>query len=203
MRKLKFMSVESVLIAFGAFMAFYTSVSNNVGDALSDQKEQKKITSVSMMGGKYKIDSGAIWKEKYKEALLTELKSEDLIQKENSSEIPDFILAFLDSLSSDKKFEMADPWEDWQVGNITDFGIPVLKKLGHLPNKKLVYFGLGKNMALFSFLEGGFRMSQQIVIFKFQNKRIVDFWYNKSQAFVASKEELLEHIRSKPSQGGC
>lgn len=211
------LKISLVILSVAAFMAFYA------GEQTADlpaqrQKDWERISSISFLDGKYKIDSSIIWKKGYKEMLLKDLKSERLVEINKVEKIPLFIQAFLDSMSPCKKFRMANPDDAWQVGNITDFGGPpcltpdgknceeFFREKRCLPDKKLAYFGLGENIALFSYYRGGINISQVMVIVRFRDsyfagKQIADFWFSNGSAYVTTKEEIIKYISLNPTNG--
>lgn len=175
-----------------------------------DSIQQEYISSVSFANGKYKIDTSVIQKDRNKKRLLKRLETEVLAEKQNTSEIPGFIKAFLDSISHNRKFDVANPGEEWQIG-ITNFGKQVINKIydpskkdsvikvfwdgQQLPTKQLVYFGIGEDIALISYFCGGIRLTQYAAIIKFENNTITDFWYGNIFEFATTKKETIKNIR--------
>ena len=160
------------------------------------------IRSVSFVNGKYEIDSVIIVENLNKKALLADLSSQKLNDKSSIAQIPDFIKSFLESVSYDKKFEMANPGEEYQVGWKTDERI--------LPNKQLVYFGEGKNIALLSYNSGGLQKAQRVVILKFEGKKVTDYWFNNdfwsdnNSVALTTKEQLIKYLKvTKTKNGNC
>lgn len=174
------------------------------------------ITSVSTVDGSFKVDTHVINAGQNFGALMIDLEKSTLIEKKTMAGVPDFIKAFLDSISYDKSFDIANPGEDWQVGCTTDLGNQIQTKIydkekkdtvmmiswdgigKRLPSKQLVYFGLGKNIALLSYFTGGIGKSQHVNIIKFNSDKIVDFWFEMGIPFGSTKNELIKYIKRDP-----
>lgn len=184
------------------------------------KKKQGKMNSVSFIKGKYKIDSAIILDNRNKAALLAELESVDLTERKTKEEIPVFIKAFFDSISVNKKFDMANPGEQWRIGDISDIVLttidgPMLFAVNEkhtIPNKQLVYFGMGNNIALFSYYSGGMSISQNFIIIKFQGSKVIDFWFDNkltmsnglSMINATNKYEIIKYIKQNLGRnGGC
>lgn len=184
----------------------------------SEQGKQDYMSSVSMVNGQYKIDSNVVETNRNKSILVTDLKAENLTRKTTIEEIPGFILAFLDSISPNKKFDIVNPWEKWNTKDIMDLVMPntnqenekltqsIDMRKGLLPDKKLTYFSIGNHMALLSYHSGGIRTRQHIVILKFQNEQVVDFWYGTYFGlYINTRIEILQQLdgRGNGSGNGC
>lgn len=171
--------------------------------------------SVTFNNGKYEVDSAVIQKDLNKKRLITDLETEKFSDRKTKAEIPDFIWTFLNSICSDKKFEIADPGEEWKIG-ITDFGHQIIKKVfdvnkqdsvlflsgdgAILPNKQLAYCGIGKSTALLSYYSGGLYAGENVIVLKFKDNTITDFWYGG--ATITNKSEIIKSLKL-PKKGGC
>lgn len=207
----------SLAIVLMSFIAYTKPSSQPDGDEYTHEQEGKAYkSSVSIVNGHYKIDSNIIENDRNKSVLLDDLKTEDLIRKTATEEIPEFILAFLAGTLVNKKFEIANPWEKWKTGDIMDLVvIPTIdmtenlarscNTIKELPDKRLVYFGLGDSIALLSYHTGGIRIQQHIVIVKFQKEKIVDFWYGTYLGlYINTRSDLLRQLNSQGSgDGSC
>lgn len=182
----------------------------------SEQGKQNYMSSVSMVNGHYIIDSNVIETDRNKRVLVAELKAESLIRKITIEEVPGFIFAFLDSISPNKKFDIVNPWEKWNTKDIMDLVMPNTNQenkkpaqsidaaKGLLPDKKLTYFAIGDSIALLSYHSGGIRSRQHIVILKFQNEQVVDFWYGTYFGlYVNTRIEILQQLDRRGNGGGC
>lgn len=208
----------SIAITLMSFIAYAKPSSLPDGNEFINQQiELGYMSSVSLVNGHYKIDSNVVETDRNKAVLVADLKDENLIRKTTIEEIPGFMLAFLDSISINKKFDIVNPWEKWNTNDIMDLVIPNANKenenltgsidtsKGLLPDKKLTYFAIGDSIALLSYHSGGIRARQHIIIIKFQNKKIVDFWFAAYLGLYANTRiELLQQLDGGSNgHGGC
>ncbi len=189
-------------------------------DSPSIDINRAERSSVTFVDGDYKVDSIVIRNDFNKKRLIAEIEKQEFIQKNTIQEVPSFLWEFLDSISYDRKFDIVNPGEEYKTG-ITNYGHVIIKKVydpnlmdsvfylagdgAILPNKQLVYFGLGKNIALMSYVHGGTGPFPNILIFKFQNKRVTDFWYGGSWEGdnMTNKKNILKYLKSKRENKGC
>jgi hypothetical protein len=168
------------------------------------------VSNLSYVNGLYQIDTNAILNNNNLQQLINELEKADLADKKTVTEIPLFIKSFLDSLIDN--FSIANPGEDWKVGctslmeidNSTqkkridqktgDTIITVSIKTKDVPTRQLVYFGLGKEIALMTYYTGGIGKSEHILIFRFDNNKIVDFWCGNILTDVTNKTKILKYL---------
>jgi len=214
------LQLKSILTLSAVFLLIAFVTCNNGKTELEMANATRGYSSVSMENGTYKIDSAIAESNGNKLKLLPTLENEKLSEKKNVNEIPGFIKAFLDSISTNKTFDMADPGTEWQTGgwingfddqqkNIVNAVSSVAKPFS---NKQLIYFGLGKNMALLSYYTGGIQMTQHIAIIKFKDTHIIDLWFgnnsfdydwlNGRSVFVTTKNEIIKYLRTSRS-GNC
>ncbi len=151
-------------------------------------------SSVSVKDGQYSIDTAIIYSDLNKKALVAALEKEKLEEKKRVEEIPDFIKFFLDSLAGKDKFQMANPGEEFQVGWFPN---------KNAPDRQLVYFALGKNIAILSFYSSGMEKSQHVGIMRFENEQVVDFWFENELCTFTTKEKLIERLKRDPAKGNC
>ena len=198
------LSLGLFVICFIAYTEFFAQTAD---EDLKVQRKQESKSSISMTHGRYNVDTVIIWSDKNWFFLLDDLETETLEDKKIKAEIPEFIAAFLDSILPGKKFNIANPGEKWWPGDIQDMAfksnynkekqdslcVPVGNKCG-LADKQLVYFGMGKNIALLSYRTAGARISQCTALIKFNGKTIVDFWFRNSQSLSETKYEIIKSI---------
>lgn len=185
-----------------------TPVSNQKTEVYSES--QKYTSSISKLNGKYTVDTNVVYQNKNKKTLLALITPEYLDEKSTIDEIPYFIRVFLNDISENGIFDMVNPGEEWKSG-IADFGHQVIRRVYNtekkdsvlivtydrnpLPAKQLVYFGIGKHTALFSYYSGGLRLNQHVAIIRFEDNKVVDLWFGNcdSQATI-TKTELIKQI---------
>ncbi len=220
MRTFKF-SYTLTKIAIAVLLITFSACSRSV-NSISDQeskpvKKQKNTNSISIVDGKYKINNLIVLTDKNKKTLLADLEADNLTLKNTKEEIPGFIKAFLNDISSDKKFDIANPNEEWQSGCVSlyeikgenkksgDAFVPEQMQPKKIPNKQLVYFGAGKQIALLAYYVGGIGRSEYVSIIKFKNEKVIDYWYDHTFNAVTAKDEIMKFLKQKPEQpkGGC
>ena len=165
-------------------------------------------SNISVVNGRFVIDTNAILNNNNLQTLIEELEKTELVEKKTVAEIPSFIKSFLDSLTDN--FSIANAGEDWQVGCVI-MGKQIQKKVYDektgdtliqvtfdnsqpRPSRQLVYFGLGKDIALMAYYTGGFGKSEHILIIKFDDKKIVDFWCGNILTDVTNTTEILKYL---------
>src|SRR5437868_14629384 len=87
----------------------YSQLNAHVEELAVADKNAKKTSSINFVNGKYRVDTSFIRNDLNKTKLIAELEKQTLTQKHTIQEVPDFIWRFLDSISSDKKFEIVGP----------------------------------------------------------------------------------------------
>jgi hypothetical protein len=206
--------VAIIAISIVVFITYNQLNAHQEAAALHGVYENDR-SSITFADGKYSVDSIAIRNNQNKKRLIANLEIQILTQKKTVQEVPDFIWAFLDSICSDKKFDIANPGEDVNAG-ITNFGHVVFKKVYDvnkkdsvplisadgvaLPNKQLVYFGMSESTVLFSYYGG----VANVIIMKLKNEKIIDFWYGYVyNGNITTKTEIIKSLNAKPSNNGC
>jgi hypothetical protein len=174
------------------------------------QKVVLSATSVSRVDGKFKIDTNVIASGYNIQGIIDILTISVLEEHKTMNEVPVFIRSFLDSISYGKKFTIANPDEDWQVGCTTPMEVKSSrtyydKKLGKTvtsltmgskdaPHRLLLYFGMTDNVALMAYFVGGVGKNEQVNIFKCKDGQVVDFWYGNIHPFCYTKEEIVKNL---------
>ncbi len=185
---------------------------------IDNQQINNLKTSVSLVDGKYKIDTAIILSGQNLPPLINSVENADLREEKALAKVPSFIKYFLDSLTNN--FTIANPGENWQVGclTITDNypnttykkkydrktkdTIIVIEHDNHqsnyleLPARQLIYFGLDKDIALMTYFTGGIGKSEHIIIIKFEGNKIIDFWCGVIPMDLTSKEKLLNFLKA-------
>lgn len=202
-------------ILIGLFVTIFWACSNSTtqtDELISDKKlTDNYVSNVSFVDSKYIIDTSAILNNSNLLSLIADLEKSDLDEKKTVAEIPSFIKTFLDSLTDN--FSIANPGEVWKVGctspmeidNSTqkksidpktgDTIITVSIKTKDVPTRQLVYFGLGKDIALMTYYTGGIGKSEHIIIIKFDDNKIVDFWCGNILIDLTNKAEILKYLK--------
>jgi hypothetical protein len=163
-------------------------------ETANHQRELKYASSITVVNGAYRIDTNLVFANRNKKTLVAALEEEKLVDKNTVLEIPDFIKTFFAAISDETEFSMANPGEKYQVGWF-DLGKGV-------PTKQLIYFGIGKNIALFSYYSGGIRRYQRLAIIKFEGTKIVDFWFDNYDVSAKTKQEMIEYLKDNRTRNG-
>lgn len=209
-------NLKTVTLIFAlASLAACNKSDNEVVKVAPATQSSEYAASISKVKEHYQIDTLLILGNRNKKQLLQNLQSQTLQEIKNVQEIPDFIRAFLDSNSVTKTFEMANPNQDWQPGdlpvfefrktlvkpekNSTDSVFITMLLPKKMPRQQLAYFAIGNNIAVLAHYYGGSRKMEQISIFKFEGTQIVDFWFDNDCEFATEKEKILKYLsRPKP-----
>jgi len=59
----------------------------------------------------------------------------------------------------------------------------------------LQYFGYGKNIALLNYFKGGIGKSTQILIFEFDNEKVINFWCGSVLVDLNNKQTTLKYLK--------
>ena len=98
--------------------------------------------------------------------------------------IPKFIKRTLNCWT--QKFDIANPGKRYQSGDVY---------MWHAPIRQLTYLGLSDKYVIISYRKGGKGSIDHILIFRFDNKKIKDFWAGCC-ARIRSQEELLYFLKN-------
>ncbi len=144
--------------------------------------------------------------------LVDEVSKTYLFETKSPDEIPSFIKSYLDSINNG--FSIAGPIEEWQSGcdipveidtlmlvevsnNLRDTLYAFKFRSKKLPHRQLAYFGWGDAVALMAYYNGGFGQTAEIMIFKFRNHKIINYWKgNFPFRKAASKKEILQLLNA-------
>lgn len=193
------------------------SGSHSQTNILPEKKEY--FSSVTKENGIYRIDTSLIISKKNKFTLLAELDKENLAEIKEVKQIPTFVKVFLLLKNFKCINDMANPGEEWNAGAITDFKDHVIRNVydsikkdsvttvlwegNSLPKNQMVYFGIGKNIALFTYFKGGYDKREYSAIIKFNGEEIIDFWYEDHPEEVLTKEEIIKDIHIVKRRNNC
>jgi hypothetical protein len=130
----------------------------------------------------FSIDSVKIQRNENLQAFIDALQVTEFKTANKKKLIPKFIKRTLNCWTND--FDIANPGRRYQV---TDVHIWTIKGL---PRRQLTYLGLSDQNIVMTYKKGGFAKGNNILLFKFVNKKITDFWAG-GNADVDSKEEVL------------
>jgi hypothetical protein len=133
----------------------------------------------------FNIDTQKIRSSGSVDALLNALKRTNLKQKNDKKAIPSFVTneinCFLRSIDFPDSFRIANPGEPYNWSDLVD---------GGLPNRQLLYLGIGKNLLLMTYHHGGSIGASHIVIVKFADSKIRDIWFAEA-AKLKTKKSII------------
>ena len=203
----------TVLIPLSLILITFWACSNSTTEEDKRSNEHKignnAFSSIPFVDGHYQIDKTKILSNQNLQSLMGDLEKAELTEKSRVNEIPYFIKTFLDNLTGN--FTIANPDENWQVGCVA-MGKLIEKKVydkktgdtlieltfdnSHpLPSRQLIYFGLGKDIALLTYYTGGIAQSEHILIIKFQDNEIINLWWDYISGDVKNKTEVLKYLK--------
>ena len=135
--------------------------------------------------GQFEVDTVSILTNKNLDNLISKVDSTELTVHSEFSSIPSFIKDFLKKLVG-TKFRIADPGEDWQATDIVE---------GDLPDRQLVYLGIGQDVMLLAYNKGGIGMSERILILHFEKSCIKDFWCGGALTELTKKDQIVSYLK--------
>lgn len=176
----------------------------------SSQKKVKATKSnISLVKGKYVLDKLAILKNNNLEKLIEELEKTELIEKQKVNEIPTFIMKLLTYLNED--FSIVGVGEEYSSGctqrseliqtnikvfnNKTGDSLLTLQFGEPLPYRQLTYFGISDSIALMAYYHGGWAVGEYVIIIKFENTKIEDFWSGSLSGDLKNKKDILKYLK--------
>ncbi|MBI1838028.1 MAG: hypothetical protein HYR91_12260 [Flavobacteriia bacterium] len=157
------------------------------------KKTEKRNFSVSMSNNNYDIDTNIILENKNLTFLITELEHQNFINKNRIDEIPHVFKTFLDDIEGD--FLIANPNENFESGCCRFISFDKNGDTIKIPNKQLSYFGLGEGYAIMTYFQGGSVGSKKVLIFKYQENKILDFWCDNILYNLKTTEELIRYLK--------
>ena len=140
---------------------------------------------IKKINNQYLIDTAVILNNKNLDTLITQIENSKLIDKFNVKDIPDFINDFLINATHDN-FSIANPGENWQSTDVI---------IEELPNRQLIYLGVGENLIVLAYYSGGIGESEHILVFRYHDKDIIDFWCGNVLKDVKTKIEILKLLK--------
>ncbi|MBT1711687.1 hypothetical protein KK062_25820 [Fulvivirgaceae bacterium PWU5] len=139
----------------------------------------------------FSIDTATILENRNLDALIASLDAANFTSHTKFESMPGVIKTFLGSLD-ENKFLIANPGEDWQATDV------VLGK--RLPNRRLLYLGVGQDIALLAYYKGGIGKSERILIFRFTERCVIDFWCGGVLTNLKTKEQIVEYLKGNKNK---
>ena len=151
------------------------------------------------------------------------LKSDSITEFFNKKSIPIFILSFIENIR-DEKFLIADSGQIWDATDAKlsryvdtlasesdkksltpkiDSGRIKLTSSDidlHLPDKKLIVFGIGNRTAFISFFKGGFVAQRFFYIFYFNGTEVIDYWCGNPTISIEGTKQAILYMEEMQKQ---
>jgi hypothetical protein len=185
------MTTKSILLITFLMILFACnnkSVRNRQTSLTDTNLNESQISKHSLQNPNYSkctIDTSEILKNENLDSLINKLENTELTTYKTVKKIPVFLMDFL-KCTTGGKFQIANPDEKWQV---TD------NHSGELPPRKLVFFELDSDIALLAYYTGGIGKSEHILIFKFENEVVFDFWCGNILNLFSNKTTIIRYLK--------
>jgi hypothetical protein len=147
-------------------------------------KAQPKITSIKYLDGSIKVEPEIITQNKNLKNFVIDLQNSKIQLSNKISILPNKIQTFLDQYSKDG-FTMAAVGGPWNCCCFRD---------DKLPNRQLVCNGNDGHLFLISYLTGGIGVSSHLILIKYENDRVIDFWFCNTLAKLEDKEGIIKYL---------
>lgn len=186
-------------ILFGLLIPSLSACINNTVDEANDTLVAPQIgdsiKNISYVNGKYLIDTNAILRNNHLYQFIEDLEKTELDEKNKLEEISPMFITFLEEQT--EEFLIANPGEDWEPGCTVTTARNEQGEIisGKKPKRQLVYFGLGPQIAMMVYYKGGLGKSECILLFRFDDTKIIDFWCGHSQWDLTTKKDILKHLK--------
>lgn len=165
-------------ILIGLTLLIFSQCSGTKSESISEKQEAENC-------GQFKTDTVSILTNKNLDGLISNVETADLTTYSRFKSVPRFIKRFLDGLVG-RTFLIADPGEEWQATDVV---------LEDLPDRQLVYLGVGHEIVVLAYNKGGIGMSERVLIFNFQDSCIKDFWCGGVMTELTDKKQIVDHLK--------
>ncbi|MGZ4033579.1 MAG: hypothetical protein ACXVPU_10525 [Bacteroidia bacterium] len=133
---------------------------------LTSSYSQKSSFGIRGVDGKYQLDTNVILNNLNLDQLIVDIENSKMTSYKSKTKIPKQVTKFL-KYATESNFSIANPGEDWNWGCVG-------RK--RLADRQLTFVALSKDYCVMNYYSGGRGKFRHIVIFKFKNNQIVDFW---------------------------
>jgi len=143
------------------------------------------ISSIKESNGDVKIDGSVISDNKNLLAFVNDIRESTMVLSNNLEGIPPFIKSFLERAGGGR-FSIANPGKAWNCcdGNWDD----------SLPNRELICYGMDKTLFLISYKTGGIGETGHVILMRYLNNKVTDFWTGTSLLDLNSKKAILKYL---------
>jgi hypothetical protein len=178
-----------------ALFLFSFDISAQVGESIKHSRkainQTHPITSIRQAGDSLAINQVVILENKNLNAFISDLKKSPMVLGKRVKRIPEIVKNFLISFSRDK-FSIADPGKDWNCcdGSWDD----------NLPNRELISVGTDGRLFLITYLTGGIGEVAHIILIRYNNDRIIDFWTGIGNKKLSTKAQILKYLNTNKNK---
>ena len=148
------------------------------------------ISSIKYNGDSISINQMIIVKNKNLQAFITDLKKVKLASSSSLNYIPWFVKSFLESFGN-THFTMAKPDQDWNCCCVQN---------DQLPNRQMICQGKGQNLYFISYLTGGFGEIVHLVLIRYHNETITDFWTGTINRRLNNQNAIIEYLQNNKNE---
>lgn len=142
------------------------------------------VSLVKTSDSTVKIDGDIILNNKNLPLFIEDLKRPSISVYYKFGKVPSFIKSFLIQLPHDR-FSIADPGKDWNC---------CCEKDDHLPDRQMICGGMDKNLFFISYLTGGIGEMEHLILIRYKNNVITDFWTGKLSGHLNNKKVILQYL---------
>jgi len=153
--------------------------------AAKQDTDTSYVSSIIRNSKKYKIDTSVILKNKNLHRLISQIDTTKLSSSYKFANTPGSIKTFLKTISKND-FLIADTGQHFAAG---------CTRFGNEPFRQLTYSGFNNNFFLMTYKIGGWGLMEQIIIIKYKDEHIVDFWVGGSDSQLNTKEKILAYLK--------
>jgi hypothetical protein len=143
------------------------------------------LSSIIKNNSLIKIDTAIILSNKNLQPFINDIRESSMTVSYRIEVIPPFIKAFLGQLSDDH-FTIANPGKNWNCcdGSWND----------SLPNRELICVGNDKSLFLISYETGGVGTSGHLILIRYQDKKVTDFWTGTMPENLNDKKAIINYL---------
>jgi hypothetical protein len=137
------------------------------------------------------IDTTRILQDHSLDDFISDLQSERFKTFRDKKELPDFVKQQLSCLTKDS----------FSIANNNELYLCCCTSSQKLPKRKLLFFSMSNDIILITYLTGGFVVSTNFLILKFQGEKVKDIWSGSASSNIKSKEDAVKYLKTKRNKG--
>ena len=142
----------------------------------------------------FKIDTAKILANRSLTSYLLALQSDTFMVTNNKKDIPRFIKRQLNCLTHG--FSMANPDKKYQATDVVGW------RIKPLPRRQLVFLAKSNHILVLTYYIGGIGRSNHLLLIKFKDKKILDFWTGSCLNGMETKQGIIDNINQNRHKVG-